>query len=164
MDEDQILSQAPARSLPDLHLSLPDGQPITLSECRGKRHLVALFSGGAECPTCRSAIMKNLCTRTEEYERAGATALLVLHCSPVEAELVRRRDGLTLPVLVDPAGEACRLVGAHTPDGAPATALIVTDCAGRIYLETRPDENIMLPTRDAVFECLRGMPDPACAG
>jgi peroxiredoxin len=160
----QTNDQSPGATarLPDLQLTLPDGRLIRLSDYHRDRSLVALFSGGAECGPCRHAIMSDLCSKPEEYEQAGATALVVLQCSSGEAELVRRREGLTLPVLVDPAGEACRAVGAQTPDGKPAVALVVTDCTGRIYLEGRPDREMPLPTREMIFSCLHNIPASGC--
>jgi peroxiredoxin len=149
--------------LPDLELVTCDGRPVHLSDYRRDRSLVALFSGGAECGPCRHAIMSDLCSRPHEYARAGAAVLLILRCSAIEAELVRRREGLALPVLLDPQGEACRLVGAQTPDGQAATAVVVTDCSGRIYLESRPDQDTPLPTREAIFSCLRSIPRGDCA-
>jgi peroxiredoxin len=150
--------------LPDLQLASPDGRPIRLSDYRKDRNLVALFSGGAECGPCRHAIMSDVCGKPDEYAQEGAVPLVVLRCSSVEAELVRHREGLTVPVLVDQTGEACRLVGAQSPDGRAATAIVVTDCAGRIYLASRPDQNDLLPTREAILTCLRSMPGGNCAG
>jgi mycoredoxin-dependent peroxiredoxin len=157
-------AQGEAAVLPDLQLASPDGQLGRLSDYRGDRSLVALFSGGAECGPCRHALLTDLCGRPEEYAAAGATALLVLRCSSLEAELVRRREGLNVPVLIDPAGEACRLVGAESPDGNAATAVVVTDCGGRIYLQNRPEQNGLPPTRDAILSCLRGIGERSCAG
>lgn len=153
-----------AAMLPDLQLASPDGRACHLSDYRGDRKLVALFSGGAECGPCRHAVINDLCGRPEEYEAVGATAVLVLRCSSLEAELVRRREGLTTPVLLDLAGDACRMLGALSPDGRVATAIVVTDWSGRIYLESRPDQNALLPTREAVFECLRSIPGGGCSG
>ncbi len=150
--------------LPDLQLAWPDGRPIRLSGYRQDRSLVALFSGGAECGPCRHAIMSDICGQPDEYAQAGAVALLVLNCSPVEAELVRRREGLAVPMLLDPAGEACRVVGARSPDGKAATAVVVTDCAGRVYLASHPDQNGLPPTREAIFSCLRSIRSRDCAG
>ncbi len=144
--------------LPDLQLALPGGQSCRLSDYRREQNLVALFGGGAECGPCRHAIVTDLCGRPEEYAEAGAAVVLVLDCSSMEAELVRRRDRLTIPVLLDPNGEACRTLGAVPADGKTATAVVVTDSAGRVCLESRPDRNDTLPTRDAIFRCLRSIP------
>jgi peroxiredoxin len=144
--------------LPDLQLAAPDGRPVHLSDYRQDRNLVAVFSGGAECGPCRHAILSDVCGKPEEYTEAGSTVVLVLRCSSLEAELVRRRERLTVPVLLDPGGDACRVVGAQSPDGQPATAIVVTDSAGRIYLESRWDRDALLPTREAIFRCLQSIP------
>ncbi len=143
--------------LPDLPLATPDGRPCRLSDYSKKGSLVVLFSGGAECGPCRHAIISDLCGRPEAYAAMGATAVLVLRCSSVEAELVRRREGLAVPVLLDVSGEACRIAGAQLPDGKASTALVVTDSSGRICLESRADQNGLLPTRETVFSCLRSI-------
>ncbi len=156
-------ARRPEITLPDLQLVWPDGRPIRLSDYRQDRSLVALFSGGAECGPCRHAIMNDVCGQLDDYEQLGAVALLVLSCSSFEAELVRRREGLAVPVLLDPAGDACRLLGAQSPDGKPATAIVVTDCAGRVFLASRPDENSLPPTREAILNCLRSISGRSCA-
>lgn len=156
-------ARKPMPVLPDLQLAWPDGRSVHLSELRQDRNLVALFSGGAECGACRHVVTHDLCGRPEEYVQSGATAVLVLHCSPLEAELVRHRDSLTIPVLIDPTGEACRAAGAWSPGGRAANAIVVTDCAGRVYLASRPDQLVLPPTREAIFNCLRSIPATGCA-
>ncbi len=149
-------------TLPDLELAQLNGQRVRLSEVRGDRNLVALFSGGAECGPCRHAIMSDVCGRPEEYATSGTTAIVVLRCSPVEAELVRHRESLAVPVLLDPTGEACRLVGAQTPNGRVGATIVITDCAGRICLQGGGKRDSSLPTREAILDCLRNIPPGSC--
>ncbi len=156
-------AQDKKETLPDLELAQLDGQRVRLSDVRQDRNLVALFSGGAECGPCRHAIMSDVCGRPEEYAESGATAVVVLRCSPVEAELVRHREGLTVPVLLDPAGEACRLVGAQTADGRVGATIVITDCAGRICLQSGGERDTSLPTREAILNCLRNIAPGTCS-
>ncbi len=161
---DEPKQPEPGDLMPDFELPSAGGQLAHLSDYRGRKGAVLIFTGGAECAVCRHAILSGLCDAPEEYARQRGELLVILRCTPAEAELVRRRDRLACQVLVDEDGQVHRQVGAELPDGQPATAVFVTNRQGKVCLASRSSRGDTLPTRQALLDRLSQLAVESAAG
>jgi len=107
-------------ALPDLHFNGADGAAHTIAEYAG--HGVVMNFWATWCVPCVAEM-----AALDELARqvAGGIAVLALSSdrggTPVVERFYRERGIRTLPVLLDPRGEAARALGAR---GIPTTLLI----------------------------------------
>ncbi len=148
----------PGELMPDFSLPTPDGRRLSIAGYRGRFSLLMIFTGGAECSYCRHVVLSDLCQEPEEYSRQGAQLLVILCCSPMEAELVRHRDSLACPVLVDEDGHVHRSVAALNSDDQPSTSIFIADRQGNVRLASRSWQGDPIPTRETLLEQLRRAP------
>jgi thioredoxin-dependent peroxiredoxin len=125
---------------PDFTVPNQDGEPVTLSELRG-RHVVLYFYPKAGTPGCT----KQACgvrDHSTDYERAGA---VVLGVSPDAVEDVRAfagEYGLPFTLLADEHAEVAKRYGVWTDHTERNTFLIDPEgIVARVFPRVRPDEH-----------------------
>ena len=80
---------------PDFQLTASDGQPVTRSQFRQKKHLVLVFLPDPEMPNSQPLI-NALAAAHDELAQASAAVYLISAHEPA--------DPLPLPLLIDPEG------------------------------------------------------------
>lgn len=117
-----------------------DGEPVTLSELRG-RHVVLYFYPKADTPGCT----KQACgvrDRSAEYEAAGA---VVLGISPDPVEDLRAfadKYGLAFTLLADEGAEVAQRYGVWTGHIERTTFLIDPEgVVARVFPNVKPAEH-----------------------
>lgn len=99
----------PGDAAPDFTLSDDTGQPVTLSELKGK--VIVYFYPAAMTPGCT----KQACDFSDSLDRLQAEGYTVLGISPDKPEKLatfRDKDGLTITLLSDPDKEVLTAWGA----------------------------------------------------
>jgi hypothetical protein len=116
--------------LRDLAAHTLEGQPVQLSDLRGRRNLVLIFAG----------------TDAEE----GRLISELQACG----EAVREEEAVAAVfAAADPDARAW--YGALAGDGTPRAALYVSDRYGEIYFAAHPERGQALPSAAEVLEWLR---------
>lgn len=144
-----IGSPAPDFSLPNQHRDT-----VTLSQFRGRRHVVLAFHTLAFTPVCSVQM------QTYERERPRLEALDA-HVLAISADAGPSKKawadslGVTVEQLSDfhPHGEVARRYGVLRDDGLPERAVFVIDKAGIIRWAARYDMSEQ-PDHDALFAAL----------
>jgi len=138
---------APALDDPAPDFTLPDreGKPVSLSEARGKRHVVIFFFPGAFTKTCT----EEACELRDAVPRIGPLDAEVLGISrdPVEklAAFTAKYHLENMRLLSDVSGEVSARFGALSLLGYSKRATFIVDKAGIIRWKTvqmpfsRPD-------------------------
>jgi peroxiredoxin len=104
---------------PDFELDVPQGDPIRLSDLRGK--VVLLNFWATWCGPCRVE-MPTLQEKYERWREAGFTILGVNFDESPEAVLEFKQElGLSFPLLLDPGGRVQRLYNIR---GYPSTVIV----------------------------------------
>lgn len=91
---------APGWTLPD-----QDGNPVSLSDLRGKS-VILVFYPRDETPTCRA----QLCELRDAWDQAKAAGAAIFGINPQGASshaAFRSRNRLPFPLLVDEGGKVC---------------------------------------------------------
>ncbi len=116
--------------LRDLAAHTLDGQPVQLSDLRGRRNVVLVFAGtGAEESRLISEL--RICSESLHEEEA----MVVVFSS------------------ADPEIRAC--YGALAGDSTPRAALYISDRYGEIYFAAHPERGQALPSAAEVLDWLR---------
>ena len=131
------LTLAPGDHAPDFMLPDADGEPVALSDYRG-RSVIVYFYPAAGTPGCT----KQACDFTENLEQLGAAGLDVLGISPdTPAKLAKFQaaENLTFPLLSDAGRSVMQAWGAFGEKklyGKTVTGVIrstfVVDAEGKI--------------------------------
>lgn len=142
---------------PDFSLKGPGGQYVTLSEYRGRRHVVVVFFPLAFSPVCSHqlpAIQEGL----GRFRGLSAEVLGISVDSHFANEAYAKQLGLTFPLLSDFRHTASRAYGVFLPDVHYSTrALFVVDKQGRIaYRDVSADVDA-IPSNDAVIRALESL-------
>ncbi|MEK6151945.1 peroxiredoxin-like family protein [Flavobacteriaceae bacterium 3-367] len=96
--------QAVPFSCPDLH-----GNPINLSDYRGKKVLLSFFRG-APCPFCNLRVHQ-LIGRYAEFEAAGIAIIIFFAASKEEIMSYAGKQDAPFPIIPDPALEIYKKYG-----------------------------------------------------
>ena len=96
---------APAFSLPDA-----DMQAISLSEFKGKRHVVLFFYARDDAPGCTIQAI-DFSDHDEQFARHGCIVLGVSPDDCLSHAAFRDKHGLSVNLLSDVEGEVCRKYG-----------------------------------------------------
>ena len=96
---------APAFSLPD-----SDMQPVTLSDYRGRHHVVLYFYPRDGTPGCTMEAI-DFSDHEARFQRYGGVILGVSRDDCLSHAEFRDRHGLSITLLSDPEGEVCRRYG-----------------------------------------------------
>jgi len=151
---------------PDFNLQDQDGNNTTLSEYKGKRHVLLIFVRGDWCPTCH--IMLRTYERNKNKFAEKNIQLLAIGPDPVGVnKAMMERLDLDYKVLSDDKGEAAKAFGmlfqSNNPDtkfqeGIPLPAAFLIDVNGVIAYTSnpkKPGEMLMPETIFPVVEKLK---------
>lgn len=139
------------RQLPNFELTCLRGQPIRLSDYRGRRNLVLVFTD--ERPAT-AEVLSAMAERQAEFENEGAEIIVIAQPSRGESGHMKELLKLPYPVLVDESGLIHRNFGASDPHGCPAAALYVTDRFLEVFAMYRTQDGQALPGAKEVFDWL----------
>lgn len=141
---------------PDFSLRGADGKTYTLSEYRGKQHVVLAFFPFAFSGTC-SAQMPSYEAELERFRSYDTEVIGISMDGTHSLKNWARQLGLTFPLLSDfyPQGKVTDAYGARHPAGMPERALFVVDKNGQIaWIHVhRPTGEV--PDNEELFEVLR---------
>jgi peroxiredoxin (alkyl hydroperoxide reductase subunit C) len=142
---------------PDFRLRGPGGQPIALSDYRGRRHVVLVFFPLAFSPVCSHqlpVIQRDL----ERLHELGAEVLGISVDSHFANEAFARHLGLTFPLLSDWRREASAAYGVLLPEAQTSTrAIFVVDRNGAIVHREAMEDPSRVPSNEAVLRALEGL-------
>ncbi len=143
---------------PDFKLKGPAGQPVTLSEYRGQKHVVLVFYPLAFSGVCSHqlpAIEKEL----SKFEQLNAVVLGVSVDSHFANTEFAHKLKLSFPLLSDFNRETSAAYGVLIPEaGHSGRAIFVVDRQGRVaYKELSPAAGDMtkIPSNERVLEALK---------
>jgi peroxiredoxin len=145
---------------PDFSLKGPGGQPVTLAEYRGHRHVVIAFYPLAFSPVCSHQLPELERARTR-IEALGGTLLGVSVDSWYANEAFAKRLGVGFPLLSDWDHAASEAWGVYLPARRYSNrALFVVDRDGRLaYAAVAPHPG-EVPEETAVIEVLERLQAP----
>jgi thioredoxin-dependent peroxiredoxin len=130
----------PGAPAADFTMPNQDGEPVTLSELRG-RHVALYFYPKADTPGCT----KQACgvrDRAAEYEAAGAVVLGVSPDSVADLRAFADKHGLPFTLLSDEGAEMAKLYGVWSGRMERTTFLIDPDgVVSRVFPKVKPDEH-----------------------
>ncbi len=138
--------------LPDFTLASTTGERVRISDYRGRRNLVLLFTGDS----WEASLVRLISSLAEHYAafRSEEAEILLIACGPFErAEELSR--ALPFPVLWDPCGVVHRKYGAVTEEGRMRAALYVADRYGEICLVVQAADGQPLPSAEHILSWVR---------
>ena len=121
---------------PDFTLPASDGQPLTLSSLRGRKHVVLIFYVGDNTPDCNRQLSS---LRDDMLEMAGLD-IAVVGINPggvAEHERYCTQLSLNFPLLHDGGGQVAMQYGAFNPDQSVQRSVYVVDKEGLIRYAAR---------------------------
>jgi peroxiredoxin Q/BCP len=125
---------------PDFTVSNQDGEPVTLSELRG-RNVVLYFYPKADTPGCT----KQACgvrDRSAEYEAANAVVLGISPDPVADLRAFADKYGLAFTLLSDEGAEVAKRYGVWTDHTERTTFLIDPEgVVARVFPKVRPAEH-----------------------
>jgi peroxiredoxin len=142
---------------PDFRLRGPGGQYVTLSEYRGRKHVVLVFFPLAFSPTCTHQLpeVQRHLARLEDLE---AVVLGVSVDSHYANEAFAKRLGLSFPLLSDLRREASRAYGVLDDEKHHSgRATFVIDREGRVVhreVSPSPGDPEAVPSNELVLQVL----------
>lgn len=131
--------------LRDVELPLADGTKQLLSQLRGRKNLVMIFTAGVDL---RAEMVNQLVACRAELEENEAKVLF-LH----EGEQGNFARGI-FQLVLDPEGTLHRQLGAVDEKEHPAPTVYVTDRFGEVFAAVRQSENKPLPSAKEIVSWL----------
>ena len=125
-----------ATQAPDFTLPASDGQPLTLSALRGRKHVVLIFYVGDNTPDCN----RQLSSLRDDMPELEGLDIAVMGINPAGVEEHARyytQLGLNFPLLYDAGGQVAIQYGAFNPDRSVQRSVYVVDKAGLIRFAAR---------------------------
>ena len=125
-----------ATQAPDFTLPASDGQPLTLSALRGRKHVVLIFYVGDNTPDCN----RQLSSLRDDMPELEGLDIAVMGINPAGVEEHARyctQLGLNFPLLHDAGGQVALQYGAFNPDRSVQRSVYVVDKEGRIRFAAR---------------------------
>jgi peroxiredoxin Q/BCP len=125
-----------ATQAPDFTLPASDGQPLTLSALRGRKHVVLIFYVGDNTPDCN----RQLSSLRDDMPELEGLDIAVIGINPAGVEEHARyytQLGLNFPLLYDAGGQVAIQYGAFNPDRSVQRSVYVVDKAGLIRFAAR---------------------------
>lgn len=119
---------------PDFTLKDQDGQPVTLSDFRGKKNVLLVFFPLAFTGICQGEL-DEIRDNLGDYDNDGTTTLAISVGPPPTHKIWATESGFTFPVLSDfwPHGEVAQAYGVFNADAGYANrGTFVIDRAGVI--------------------------------
>jgi thioredoxin-dependent peroxiredoxin len=130
----------PGQPAPDFTVPNQDGEPVTLSELRG-RHVALYFYPKADTPGCT----KQACgvrDRAADYEAAGAVVLGVSPDQVADLRAFADKYGLPFTLLSDKGAQVATQYGVWSGRMERTTFLIDPDgVVERVFRRVKPDEH-----------------------
>jgi peroxiredoxin len=128
----------------DFTLTSTLGQPISLSDYRGRSNLVLVFAGGGDgSPDLR--ILAEIAADYARFLDGQTQVLAIMQCTQAKAARIKEEAKLPFPLLVDEDGRIHRPAGAADNYGHPATAIYITDRFGEVFAVYRAAEGHTMP-------------------
>ena len=137
----------------DFTLTSTLGQPISLSDYRGRSNLVLVFAAGGD----GSPDLKILAEIAADYARLldeQTQVLAIMQCTQAKAARIKEQGNLPFPLLVDEDGRIHRPAGAADNYGHPATAIYITDRFGEVFAVYRAAEGQTMPDSQEIVTWL----------
>jgi peroxiredoxin len=125
-----------ATQAPDFTLPASDGQPLTLSALRGRKHVVLIFYVGDNTPDCN----RQLSSLRDDMPELEGLDIAVMGINPAGIEEHARyctQLGLNFPLLHDAGGQVAIQYGAFNPDRSVQRSVYVVDKEGLIRFAAR---------------------------
>jgi len=120
------------------------GQPISLSDYRGRSNLVLIFAGG-EDGSSDIKILAEIATDYAGFLDEQTQVLAIVQCTRERAARIKAETNLPFPLLVDEDGRIHRDTGAADKYGQPATAIYITDRFSEVFAVYRAAEGQTMP-------------------
>jgi peroxiredoxin Q/BCP len=150
---------------PDFSLQDQDGNMVTLSEYKGKRHVLLIFVRGDWCPTCH--IMLRTYEKNKEKFAEKNVMLMAVGPDPVgvNRDMVLRL-GLEYKTLSDDKHLAAKAYGMQIQnnnpmtkyeEGIPLPASFLVHIEGRIQYTSNPERPGEILNPDTIFPVLAGL-------
>jgi len=150
LEQIQIGAEAPDFALEDIQ-----GRTVRLSDYRGRKHVVLVFTRGFSCPFCR----RHVARLRQDYQQFAARGAEIVVIGPEEREaFVRhwRREGFPFVGLPDPGHQVADRYGQEVnllKLGRMPT-LVVVDKAGRVRYQHHANAMWDIPTNAEVLGVL----------
>ena len=120
------------------------GQPISLSDYRGRSNLVLIFAGGKDGGS-DIKILAEIATDYAGFLDEQTQVLAIVQCTREKAARIKAKTNLPFPLLVDEDGRIHRDTGAADKYGQPVTAIYITDRFGEVFAVYRAAEGQTMP-------------------
>lgn len=145
---------------PDFALKGPEGQTVTLSEFRGKKHVVLVFYPAAFSPVC-SFQLPALEKHFDEFEQLDAVILGISVDSHHANTAFARSLGLRFALLSDFDRKVSAAYGVLDAErGTSGRAVFVIDREGRIAwrdVSVAPGDRAQVPSAERALQALRAL-------
>ena len=125
-----------ATQAPDFTLPASDGQRLTLSALRGRKHVVLIFYVGDNTPDCN----RQLSSLRDDMPELEGLDIAVMGINPAGVEEHARyctQLSLNFPLLHDAGGQVALQYGAFNPDRSVQRSVYVVDKEGLIRFAAR---------------------------
>jgi len=146
---------------PDFTLRGPQGQPVTLSEYRGKKNVVLVFYPLAFSPVC-SHQLPQVQEQMPRFEALETVVFGISVDSHWSNTAFAHKLGLSFPLLSDFKRTASADYGVLNPETqVGGRAVFVIDREGRVAyreLSANPGDMSQIPDNERVLEALRALP------
>jgi peroxiredoxin len=142
------------QAVPDFRLRGPGGQPVSLSEYRGKKNVVVVFFPLAFSPVC-SHQLPDIEKEMPRFEALDAVVLGVSVDSHYANQAFARSLGISFPLLSDFDRAASQAWGVLIPEKLySGRALFVVDKQGRLAYRDVAPTTAEIPSNAAVLAAL----------
>jgi peroxiredoxin len=145
---------------PEFELKGPHGQPVTLSEYRGKKNVVLVFFPLAFSPLC-SHQLPAMQRDVAEFERLEAVVFGISVDSHHANTAFAKQLGIGFPLLSDFDRRACAAYGVlDSRRGTSGRAVFVIDKRGTVVyrdVSTAPQDPTQIPSSERALEALRAL-------
>jgi peroxiredoxin len=143
------------QAAPDFKLKGPGGQPVTLSEYRGQKHVVLVFYPLAFSRVC-SHQLPQVQASLVDIEAQGGVVLGISVDSHHANEAFAKQLGLAFPLLSDWKHEVSAAYGVLLPDyGYSGRATFIVDQQGRVAYKDASEVIDEIPSIERVVETLK---------
>jgi peroxiredoxin Q/BCP len=116
---------------PDFSLPATGGQTVSLSDYRGRQHLIMVFYVGDNTPDCNRQL-GSLQEEMADLETCNAAVIGINTGVLADHERYVQQLGLSFPLLHDPGAQVAALYGARQDDGTVRRTVYLLDKQGRV--------------------------------
>jgi len=137
--------------LHDFELKSTPGRHIQLSDYRGWRNLVLVFTDDQQTT---AELLSEISRDHEQFKSEEAQVIAVAQCSIEGCARITEQLKLPFPVLSDREGRIHREVGASDQEGHAAAAVYITDRYGEVFGLYRTRDGQTLPRTAEILNWL----------